>query len=111
MIMYIRRWIFLGVIILAAGYFFYEARGVLFNPKLEIFEPKDGAVLMSAKIHIAGKTDSNLVVWVFGKIFQSDEKGIFEGDIALTPGYNQIGISVKGRFGGETRKVLRVLVK
>ena len=96
---------------MAAGYFFYEARGVFFNPRLEIFEPKDGTVLMSAEIHIAGKTDSNLAVWVAGKTFQSDEKGIFEGDISLTPGYNQIGISAKNRFGGETRKVLRVLVK
>ncbi|OGF58208.1 hypothetical protein A3B05_03620 [Candidatus Giovannonibacteria bacterium RIFCSPLOWO2_01_FULL_43_160] len=109
--MRIRRWIFVGIIILAAGYFFYEARGVIFNPKLEIFEPKDGAVLMSAGIHIAGKTDSNLAVWVAGKTFQSDEKGIFEGDLILIPGYNLIGVSVKDRFGGETRKVLKVIVK
>lgn len=109
--MHIRRWIFLGIIILAGGYFFYEARGVLFNPKLEIFEPRDGAVLMSAEIHIAGRTDPNLAVWVAGKTFPSDEKGIFEGDVALAPGYNQIGVLVKDRFGGETRKVLRVLVK
>ena len=101
----------MGIIILAGGYFFYEARGVLFNPKLEIFSPKDGAVLMSSETHIAGRTDPNLAVWVAGKTFLSDEKGIFEGDIALAPGYNQIGISVKNRFGGETRKVLRVLVK
>ncbi len=101
----------MGIIILAAGYFFYEARGVLFAPRLEIFEPKDGAVLMSAEIHIAGKTDPNLAVWIAGKTFPSDEKGIFDGDIILAPGYNLIGISVKDRFGGETRKVLRVLVK
>ena len=92
-------------------YFFYEARGVLLNPKLEIFEPKDGAVLMSAEIHIVGRTDPNLVVWVAGKTFPSDEKGIFEGDIALVPNYNLIGVWVKDRFGGETRKVLRVLVQ
>ena len=109
--MHIRRWIFLGIIILAGGDFFFEARGGLFNPKLEIFEPKDGAVLMSARIHIAGRADPNSAVWVAGKIFQSGESGIFEGDIALAPGYNQIGVLVKGRFGGETRKVLRVLVK
>ena len=75
--MHIRRWIFVAVVVMAAGYFFYEARGVIFAPRLEIFEPKDGAVLMSAEIHIAGKTDSNLAVWVAGKIFPSDKKGIF----------------------------------
>ncbi|KKT57683.1 MAG: hypothetical protein UW49_C0002G0079 [Candidatus Giovannonibacteria bacterium GW2011_GWB1_44_23] len=60
---------------------------MLFNPKLEIFEPKDGAVLMSARIHIAGRADPNSAVWVAGKIFQSGESGIFEGDIALAPGF------------------------
>lgn len=109
--MHIRRLIFFGFILAVTGYFFYEARGVLFNPKLEIFEPKDGAVLMSAETYIAGKTGPNMAVWVAGKIFQSDEKGIFEGDIVLAPGYNLIGVLVKDRFGGETRKVLRVLVK
>lgn len=109
--MNLRRLIFLVFILAVAGYFFYEARGVLFNPKLEIFEPKDGAVLKSTEIHMAGRTDPNLSVWVAGKTFQSDEKGVFEGDIALVPGYNQIGISVRDRFGGETRKVLRLVVK
>ena len=109
--MHIRQWIFIGIIILVAGYFFYEARGVIFAPKLVIFEPKNGETLNSTQMHIAGQTMPQTRVWVGGRIFQSDEKGIFEGDYPLSPGYNEIGIYVKDRFGAETRKVLKVVVK
>lgn len=109
--MQIRRWIFVGAVLLTVGYFFYEARGVIFNPKLEIFEPEDGAVVAGGRLHIAGRTEPNLIVWISGRNAQSDGKGIFEDEIPVRPGYSEIGISVKDRFGGETRKVLRVMVK
>ncbi|MDP3762832.1 MAG: hypothetical protein Q8Q97_02060 [bacterium] len=99
------------VVLLMAGYFFYEARGVLFAPKLEVFEPKDGATVSGGRLHIAGRTEPNLIVWISGRNAQSDSGGIFEDEIPVRPGYNEIGISVKDRFGGETRKVLRVVVK
>ena len=101
----------MGIVILAGGYFFYEARGVLFAPSLEIFEPEDNSTLNYTEILIAGRTDPNLNVWVAGKTFQSDEKGIFEGNLTLDPGFNQIGVSVRDRFGNETRKVLKLMVK
>ena len=84
---------------------------MLFAPRLEIFEPEDNATLHYTEILIAGRTGQNLNVWVAGKIFQSDEKGIFEGSLTLDPGLNQIGISVRDRFGNETRKILRIIVK
>ncbi len=84
---------------------------MLFAPRLEIFEPEDNATLHYTEILIAGRTGQNLNVWVAGKIFQSDEKGIFEGNLTLDPGFNQIGISVSDRFGNETRKVLHIFVK
>ena len=109
--MHIRHLIFIGLVAMAAGYFFYEARGVLFAPKLEVFEPKDGATVFGGRLHIAGRTEPNLIIWISGRNAQSDGEGIFEDEIPVQPGYNEIGISVKDRFGGETRKVLRVMVK
>ena len=109
--MHIRRWIFLGIIILAGGYFFYEARGVLFAPKLEIFEPRDGATVSGGRIHVAGRTAPMLKVWISGREAQAAERGIFEDDLPVWPGYNAIGVSARDRFGNETRKVLRVVVK
>ena len=109
--MHIRRWIFVGIVIVAAGDFFYEAREVIFDPKLEIFEPKDGAIVSGGRLHVAGRTEPNLIVWISGRNAQSDGEGIFEDEIPVRPGYSEIGIFVKDRFGGETRKVLRVVVK
>lgn len=111
MIMHIRHWIFVGIVIVAAGYFFYEARGVIFAPRLEIFEPKDGAVINSSRLHIAGRAEPMLKVWIGGREAQADEKGIFEDNVPVWPGLNEIGIKVTDKFGDETRKVLRVVVE
>ncbi|MDP2669072.1 MAG: hypothetical protein Q8P07_04535 [bacterium] len=109
--MHIRTWIFVGVVVLAAIYFFYEASGVIFSPDLKIFEPENGATLNTTQMHIAGQTIPGLKVWVGGREFTANDKGIFEGIVPLSPGYNEIGISVKDRFGAETQKILKVFVK
>ncbi|KKT29646.1 MAG: Fibronectin type III domain protein [Candidatus Giovannonibacteria bacterium GW2011_GWB1_46_20] len=99
------------MVAVAVGYFFYGARGVIFNPGLEIFEPRDGAVINSSRLHIAGRTEPLFKVWISGREAQADESGIFEDNIPVWPGYNQIGISVRDKFGNETRKILRVVVE
>ncbi len=109
--MQFRIWIFIGVIALVAVYFFYEASGVIFSPKLEIFEPRNGATLNTTQMHIAGETIPGLKVWVGGREFFADEKGIFEGIVPLSPGSHELGISVRDRFGNQTQKTLKVFVK
>lgn len=84
---------------------------MLFNPKLEIFEPKDGAVINSSRLHIAGRTEPMLKVWISGRETQADEKGIFEDNIPVWPGLNEMGLKVRDKFGNETRKILRVVVE
>ena len=101
----------MGIVIVAAGDFFYEAREVIFDPKLEIFEPKNGAVINSSRIHIAGRTEPMLKVWIGGREAQADERGIFEDNIPVWPGLNEIGFKVQDKFGNETRKILRVVVE
>src|SRR3989344_9126775 len=109
--MHIRHWIFVILVLAVGGYFFYEARGVIFDPKLEIFEPKDGAVINSSRLHIAGRTEPMLKVWIGGREAQADEKGIFEDNIPVWPGLNEIALKVRDKFGNETRKVLRVVME
>ena len=99
------------LVLAVGGYFFYEARGVLFAPRLEIFEPMDGAVINSSRLHIAGRTEPMLKVWIGGREAQADEKGIFEDNIPVWPGLNEIALKVRDKFGNETRKVLRVVME
>ena len=109
--MQIRQIIFLIFIIIVIGYFFYEAEGVIFAPRLDIYEPQNFSTLKSVNSNISGKSDPNIKVWVNGREFIADDKGLFRGSISLDLGYNELGIKVKNRFGKETRKVLQVVVK
>lgn len=108
----------MGLVAAAAGYFFYEARGMIFDPELKIFEPalsagkpEDGIRINTSRLHIAGRTEPYLKVWVSGREAQADEKGIFEDSIPVWPGLNEIGLKVRDKFGNETRKVLRIVVE
>ncbi len=107
----IRKIIFIIFIALAVGYFFYEAGGVLFAPKLEITEPKNGVLFKTTRVQISGRSEPKTTVWVAGREFITDEKGFFQGEISLDPGYNELGIKVKNRFGKETRKMLQLVVE
>ena len=109
--MQIRHIIFSILVVGVLGYFFYEAWGVLFYPKLKILKPQNNAILNVVTTNISGESEPKTIVWVNGREFITDEKGFFQGEISLDPGYNQLGIKVKNRFGKETRKVLRLVVK
>ena len=109
--MHIRRWIFGGLVVLAAGYFFYEARDFLFAPALEIYTPQNFSTINTASLHIAGRTAPRLKVWISGREAQSDENGNFEDYLPVFPGYNEIGLKVSDKFGNETRKVLKIVVQ
>ena len=87
--MYIRHIIFAAVIVLVAGYFFYEAKEVILAPGLEILEPVNGATLEASVMRVVGKTRPKLAVWAGGRIFTSNEEGNFEGELPLSPGYKK----------------------
>ncbi len=109
--MHIRHILFFLGIAAVAGYFIFEARGVLFEPTLYVFEPTSGATFQTTRIHIAGKVANNDSVLVNGKEFIANDKGLFDGMMTLTPGYNELGFLVRDRFGHETRRVVKVVVE
>jgi len=106
-----RQWIFIGLILAAGGYFFYEARGVIFAPTLEIFTPEEDATVGTARLQVSGRTDPYLKVWISGREAQADGNGFFFDAVPVWPGYNALGIRVADKFGNETSKILKVVVK
>lgn len=109
--MNLRSFIFVFLILVAFGYFFYEARGVLFAPELVIYEPVNGALLNTTRIQVTGRTDPEMIVKANGREIRADQEGIFQDAITLAPGYNEIGFSVQDRFGNETRKVVKIVIE
>ncbi len=109
--MHVRRLIFLVFIFIVGTYALYESRWVLFRPRLSITEPKNGAVLRTADVRVHGRSDPAMAVWIDGRHAESDAKGYFEDTIPAFPGYNEIGIMVKNRFGKETRTSIKFFVQ
>ncbi len=106
-----RHIIFLVVVLVAFGYFLFEARGVLLYPPLYVFEPHNNEVFHTTRIHVAGSTDPDSHVLVNGRDFIADPNGNFDGLVTVNPGYNPIGFSVRDRFGHETQKVLQIVIE
>lgn len=106
-----RNLIFLLIIVFVMSYFVYEARGVFFKPSLYIFEPKNGDTFQTTRIHIAGKTDTNITILINGKEFSIKDNGDFDGMITLNPGYNEIGFLARDRLGHETKQIIKVVVQ
>ncbi len=109
--MQIRNIIFFLILLGIGGYFFYEARGILFAPSLSILEPLSGATFNTTRIRLLGHTDPHTLVWVDGRSFTSDDAGYFAGIITLDPGYSELGVFVRDRFNNETKKVVKVMVE
>ena|SRR3989344_4293828 len=109
--MHVRRLIFLVLILIVGTYALYESRWVLFRPHLNIIEPKNGAVLRTADVRVRGRGDPTTVVWIDGRRAESDDKGYFEDTIPAFPGYNEIGVMVKNRFGKETKTAIKFFVQ
>ena len=106
-----RKVIFYLFLIGAVFYGLFAARGVMFPPKLKVLSPKNYSVFNTTKVVVSGITDPSLGVWIVGKNEQSDESGFFEEIIYINPGYNEIGISVKNKFGRESKKILKLAVE
>lgn len=109
--MFLRKVIFFLFILTAISYGIYATRGVLFAPNLEVFSPKNGEKIFGNKVNISGRTIPKNQVWIDGAQLESDESGFFEESLFFHPGYNEVGVSVKNRFGKETRKVLKFVVE
>lgn len=101
----------MGLIVVVVGYFFYEARDLIFAPRLDIYTPSQYATVNTTRLLIAGRTDPFLKVWIGGREAQADENGFFEDNVPIWPGYNEIGIKASDKFGNETRKILKIVVK
>lgn len=109
--MFLRKIIFSIFIIIVVSYAIYTARGVLFSPKLLIFSPKNWEHISGTRVKFSGQTIPKTQLWIDGARVESDEKGFFESSLFFHPGYNEMGISVKNRFGKETSKVLKFVVE
>ncbi len=99
------------LIIIFAGYGFYEAKCFLTGPKIELVSPAKGTELEKSDIEIKGKASNISLLYLNGRQIFTDTNGDFKENILLAKGNNIIEVSAKDKFGREINKLLEVVLK
>ena len=79
--------------------------------KLNISTPKDGELVQKSIVAVEGKTDPSATVKVNGEEVYVDLTGTFRKTLYVYPGEEKISITAKNRYGKETKKELKIIVK
>ncbi|TSC61250.1 MAG: Xre-like protein DNA-binding protein [Parcubacteria group bacterium Gr01-1014_107] len=98
-------------ILTVVGYAFFEARGVIAGPIIEVTEPKNGKSFHESLITIKGYTRNISFISLNDNPITVDEEGNFIEKLLLSPGYNIIKLKVVDRFGREKVSFLELLFK
>ena len=99
-----------GLIILFAGFLFFQYRSAFFAPSLRVSSPKENAVV-TQDVTVTGKTNSEAAVTVNNEQVSLESNGTFHKHVTLFPGKNMITIKAKNRFGKETIVTRAIEVK
>lgn len=80
-------------------YFSYQLKLFLSPPKVTIVLPKTNTFKKETKIKIVGKTEKDVLINILGERVYLNKEGIFEYDLPLQPGKNEIIIEAVGANG------------
>ena len=96
---------FLAVI----GYSYFEARNILYGPRIDIATPDAPLSVSDQLVHIKGKAENITELTVNGNPASVTEDGAFDEALLLAVGYNKIVLTAKDKFGRSTTKTLEIL--
>ena len=94
------------VVILVVGFLSWRMKDILGTPSLRVSLPETTLVSQEQVIKVSGQVSSGDQLTLNREIVYTDEVGVFEKDINLTPGLNTLEFDVK-RFLGRETKVIR----
>lgn len=102
------------ILVLVVGYLGIQYHQFSSPPRLEIYEPKEGAVVETSQLLVSGKTDPDAVLEINNQPVLLEEDGKFTSKIEIFEKTSEIIISAKSRSGKETlikRKIIPKLEK
>ena len=92
--------------VILAGYGYYEARGMLFGPRIDV--PTQMTEVHEQMIAIKGTATRIASLSMNGKAIPVTENGSFEEPYLLAVGYNRIVLDAKDKYGRSSRKVIEI---
>jgi transcriptional regulator with XRE-family HTH domain len=99
------------IIIIAAGYFFYQISFLIGAPTIDLKEPAVDLITQKTDIIVMGKTEPGVILTINGQQVFTDLDGNFERTINLSEGINLIKIEATNRFGRSNSVIRQVMVK
>lgn len=90
------------ILLIVLGYILFQYRFAFINPPLEIYTPKEGAVVPFSTITVTGKTDPNATVYVESSSASIDAEGKFTKKVDVLSSKTTIHIKAVNRFGRQT---------
>ncbi|NCN59189.1 hypothetical protein COY29_06365 [Candidatus Woesebacteria bacterium CG_4_10_14_0_2_um_filter_39_14] len=78
-------------------------------PALEVTRPPESFVATSNKIDISGKTDSDATIKINNQLVLVDEDGVFNGQVEIFEGTEEIVITATNRSKKETTIVRKIV--
>jgi len=88
------------------GYGYFEARGLLFGPRIDIGSPV--TVSHEQFVHIQGTTEHIASLSMNGRAISVTQNGAFDEPYLLAPGSNRIVLSAKDKYGNTASKALDI---
>lgn len=88
-------------------YAYFEARGILFGPTINISQTVEE--VSSPYIELTGTTTHIATLSVNGQSVPVTEQGAFDIPFALSPGYNRIVLDASDKYGHSTEKVVQIV--
>jgi cytoskeletal protein RodZ len=101
-----------GVVLASvAGYLLYSYIGFVSPPRLEVYQPEDGEVVMRSMLRVTGKTTTDATVSVNNQPFIVSDEGAFEGEIEVFEGTEEIIIKATSRSGKQSSVSRKIKVE
>ncbi|OGG70066.1 hypothetical protein A3F27_03310 [Candidatus Kaiserbacteria bacterium RIFCSPHIGHO2_12_FULL_53_13] len=88
-------------------YAYYEARGFLYGPSINI--PSDVTVAHDPFVTIRGTADRIAGLYMNGKPVPVTEGGAFDEPYLLAIGYNRIVLQARDKYGRERERVIEII--
>src|SRR3989344_4745650 len=105
----ITKYVMVGFFVVVIAYAFFEGRGLLYGPSMEI--AGRAMEVSEPTISIEGKAERIATLSMNGKQIPVTEEGAFSELYVLSPGYNRITLSASDRYGKTTERGIEVVYK
>ena len=93
--------------LLIVGYAYFEARGVLYGPSIEV--TSEVSEVSDPFIAIQGRADRIADLSMNGRPISVTEDGAFNEPYLLSPGLNRIMLDATDRYGRKTQQIVQIV--